>query len=643
MNDMPLRGLCVSLLCAIASNAPAAEFPPANLDFEKGSTGWTIPPSLWRIEPGAGRGGSAALVWENSNAKAYTFPQCPFAVEPGATYRYGAWVKVDSATTKGKPVAPKVSIDYANAAGEWIGAEYARAVSAPDADGWVRYEGETAPVPATVARGNIFGFVPKGATGKVRFDDFTIEKTGTRLIDMLVTSAYRNEADDGEVSFVATLFLDPKTTPLDSLAPVFAFTDPDGAKTEVVPTAFDAAHAAISIDVSLLAPAANPVAFILRTREGRELARAEIAFTRGCAPRRVAFDRFGRTLVDGRPFFPLGMYARDITPETLALYTNGAPWNCVMPYHAPDRDMLDLCDASGLMVMYSVKDIVFGAQFAKPPYSTSRKASLAEISRRAEAVRDHPAVLAYYANDEAQPRQAGILREVGDLLHRTDPDHPVWHVTDKEYKIRPMLGSFDVIGTDPYPVGLEARSKERSSIGEVVRISRAARDEMFGLAPVWQVVQAFDWSWDKRWTDEFQRFPTQEEISSMTWQAIAAGANGIVYYAFHRLCMGAPPEKRDEYLRRVADAGAEVRDVMPVLLSEPGPAVLSVPDGAACRAWRTGSGETTLLAANATRGEVKGSVTLDGGISVDISLPPLGHVLVTVAATPKANDLDSPP
>jgi hypothetical protein len=68
-----------------------------------------------------------------------------------------------------------------------------------------------------------------------------------------------------------------------------------------------------------------------------------------------------------------------------------------------------------------------------------------------------------------------------------------------------------------------------------------------------------------------------------------------------------------------------------------------VPDGAACRAWRTGSGETTLLAANATRGEVKGSVTLDGGISVDISLPPLGHVLVTVAATPKANDLDSPP
>ena len=123
----------------------------------------------------------------------------------------------------------------------------------------------------------------------------------------------------------------------------------------------------------------------------------------------------------------------------------------------------------------------------------------------------------------------------------------------------------------------------------------------------------------------------------MTWQAIASGANGVIYYAFHRLCMGAPPEKRDEYLRRVADAGAEVRDMMSVLLSEPGAAVLSAPEGAVCRAWRTGSGELTLLAANATRGEVKGSVALDGGISVDISLPPLGHALVTVAATPNAN------
>ena len=626
------RVLATGLVALVCGCAAADDSPPlGNPGFERGAANWTIPTSLWRIEEGAGRCGSAALVYENADPSAYTFPQCPVALEPGAVYRYGAWVKTDS-LDDGKKTSPKVSIDYANADGEWIGAEYARAVAPPDAEGWVRYEGETAPVPATVARGNIFGFVPKGGAGRVRFDDFTIEKVSERLIDVLVTSAYRNEADDGEVSFVATLFLDSKSMSLDSLAPVFAFTAPDGTKAEVAPAVFDAAHAAISIDVSRLGHGSNPVAFILRTREGRELARAEIAFTRGCAPRRVSFDRHGRTLVEGRPFFPLGMYARDVTPETLALYMrDDAPWNCVMPYHAPPRDMLDLCRDSGLMVVYSVKDLVFGAQFAKPPYSTSREASLAEISRRAEIVKDHPAVLSYYANDEAQPRQAGILREVGDLLHRTDPDHPVWHVTDREYKIRPMLGSFDVIGTDPYPVGLEARSKDRSSIGEVVRISSAARAEMFDLAPVWQVVQAFDWSWDKRWTDEFQRFPTQEEISSMTWQSIAAGANGVVYYAFHRICMGAKGEERDEYLRRVVAVANEVRDRMPLLLSDPGPAVVSVPEGAVCRTWRAASGAIALLAANATREEVAGEVSLAEDLPPQpIDLPPLGHLFVTI-------------
>ena len=629
------RFLAIWMAALLCGDVAAGDAPLLNNPgFEDGASGWTIPSTLWRVEEGAGRGGSSALVYKNANPSAYTFPKCPVALEPGAIYRYGAWVKTDS-LEGGKKTSPKVSIDYADANGTWIGAEYARAVAPPDADGWVRYEGETAPIPAAVVGGNILGFVTKGGAGHVRFDDFTIEKVGERRIDTLVTSAYRNEADDGEVRFVATLFLNPTTMPLESLAPVFTFTAPDGTKDEVAPDEFDAAHAAVAIDVARLASGTHPVAFILRTRDGRELARAETSFTHGRALRRVSFDRFGRTLVEGRPFFPLGMYARDITPEMLALYTNGAPWNCVMPYHAPGRDMLDLCDQTGLMVMYCVKDIVCGAQFAKPPYDTSREASLAEISRRAENVRDHPAVLAYYANDEAPPRQAGILREVRSLLHGIDPDHPVWHVTDKEYKIRPTLGAFDVIGTDPYPVGLEKRSKDRSSIGEVVRISRAARDEMFDLAPVWQVVQAFDWSWDKRWTDEFQRFPTREEISSMTWQAIADGANGVIYYAFHRLCMGAPPEKRDEYLRRVADAGAEVRDMMSVLVSEPGPAILSTPDGIVCRSWRTESGEVTLLAANATRDEVKGSVALDGGASADISLHPLGHIFVTVVTPPE--------
>lgn len=625
---------CVVLLCRYSAWG-AGELPttPANPGFENGAAGWNIPSKLWCIEPGEGRGGSAALVYDNSSTSAYTFPQCPLALEPGVIYRYGAWVKTDS--LKGdKKIKPRVSLDFADAGGNWIGAEYAEEVGQSDADGWVRYEGVTAPVSSATAHGNLFGFVPKGGAGHVRFDDFTICKIGERFIDGLHSSAYRNEADSGKVRFLAPLFVNSNSHPLDTLAPVFVFTGAEGADKEIAPDEFDSAHAAVTVDVASLAQGTHPVAFILRTCDGRELARASAIFTRASRQRRVSFDRFGRTIVNGRPFFPLGMYARDVTPETLALYTNGAPWNCVMPYHAPAADMLDLCDQAGLKVVYCVKDVVFGSQFVKPPYSTSREASLKEIARRSGEAKGHPAILAYYTNDEAPPRQAEILREVGNLLHRIDPDHPVWHVMDKEFKIRPMLGAFDVIGTDPYPIGLEGREKGRSEIGEVSRIASAAQSEMFDLAPVWQVVQAFDWSWDNRWKDSYQRFPTREEISCMTWQAIASGANGVIFYAFHRLCMGAPPDKRDEYLHRVIAAGKEVRSRMDTLLSDPGPAILSTPDGAVCRTWRTPDGNAVLLAANATCGEVSGRVAIAGGASADIALPPLGHLFVTVVTQP---------
>lgn len=618
-----------------ASAALATEAQPSfrNPGFEDGADGWTLPSALWRVEEGAGRGGSAALVWENDDPAAYLFPRHPIAIEPGDILHFSAWAKVDSLVGGDKSAGPKVSIDYANADGEWIGAEYAKAVDGPDPDGWTLYEGVTAPVPADAAGGNLFGFVPKRRTGRVRFDDFRLEKVGKRHIDALASDACYDGAESGKVRFVASLFLAPGTA-LESLAPVFEFTLADGTRIGRSPDEFDFSHALVSIDAELLARGTHLVGFALRSADGRELDRAAMTFTHGAAARRVSFDRFWRTLVRGVPFFPLGCYARDVTPETLRLYADGTPYNCIMPYHAPDSAMLDLCEEKGLMAVICVKDHVYGSQFAKKDVAATREASLESIAMIAQRAKGHPAVLAYYTNDESPQRQAGMLREVRAMLHAIDGDHPVWHVIDKRHKILPMVGAFDVIGMDPYPVGLESRLPAHSAVGEASRAVFAARDAIFGIAPVWEVVQAFDWTWDGRWNDACQRFPTREEISSMTWQAIAAGANGIFYYAFHRICMGAPPEMRDDYLRRVADAASEVREMMPVLLSEPGPAVVSAPDGAVCRSWRTSPGEVVVLAANTTRGEVAGAVTLAGGASAEISLPPLGHSFLTFANHP---------
>ena len=626
------RGKLIALLAIVAATASvvAESWPstPSNLGFEDGTNCWRLPHALWRVEDGAGRGGSKALVWENTDPKRYLFPRQTIALEVGGIYRYGAWVKVDSSADKGgKRPKPQVSLDFANAEGKWIGADYAKPVGKPDADGWVYYEGLTGPLTTDTVRGNVFGFVQRQSTGRVRFDDFFFSHEGTRRVGTLVSSAYRDTADSGSVKFVATLFFRPASFRPDSLSPVFKFKNADGADVEVAPDELDAIHASVTLDVSQFAAGRHPVTFILRTKaDGRELGRTTRPFTRAEVRRRVSFDRFGRTLVDGKPFFPLGMYARDVTPEVLALYrTNDDPFNCIMPYHAPSVKMLDACRAAGLMVIYSVKDLVYGIHADREKFR-SREESFRHIAGMVRKAKDHPAVLAYYTNDESPTRQVDTLCALREMIHGLDPDHPVWHVVCRANTIAPFLGAYDVVGMDPYPIGLEGPAGDIGNASGEVRI---VLENTFGTVPVWHVPQAFNWAWQKG--HKSGRFPTVEEISSMSWQPIAAGANGLVYYAFHRICQATKGAERNEYIRRSAVAAAEVKARIPLILSDPGPKVESAPQGAVCRTWASAPGRVTLLAANATRNPVSGMVTLAGLPPQSIELPPIGHVFIDIA------------
>ena len=156
---------------------------------------------------------------------------------------------------------------------------------------------------------------------------------------------------------------------------------------------------------------------------------------------------------------------------------------------------------------------------------------------------------------------------------------------------------------------------------------------MYDTVPMWHVPQAYNWAWhDPKKKKDTHRFPTAEELVSLTWQPIAAGANGLIYFSFSCIVHNVTEvAERDEYLRRVSAAASEVKAKMPVLLSEPGPAVLSVPEGMVCRTWRSSPGVTTLLVANMTRQAVAGTVTLADGLPPQtVELPPIGHVFIEV-------------
>ena len=95
----------------------------------------------------------------------------------------------------------------------------------------------------------------------------------------------------------------------------------------------------------------------------------------------------------------------------------------------------------------------------------------------------------------------------------------------------------------------------------------------------------------------------------MTWQCVANGANGIVYFAYRLLY------KKGKFLvDRWADicaAAASVKPYIPVILSdEEPPKVTGASEDLSVRAWRY-QGAVYLAVVNNTRKPVKGEIVLD--------------------------------
>lgn len=602
--------LTIALGAAAASAAVETDCPAdvVNLGFERGNEGWQIPKPTWRIEDGTGRKGSKGLVWENADPEAYSFPARRVPLEGGGIYRFGCWVKVDGLQKDGKTIRPSVSLDWSDARGKWISAAYARPVmgNETDTDGWVRFEGVTSPLSAEATQGNLLCFLPKGATGKVRFDDFSFNPEAVRMVDWLGSSAYRDTATGGHVSFHASLYLNLVKHPLDSIEPCFSYTAADGTAVLAAPDEMSPQSASITIPVSAMAKGRQMVAFILRDKKqnGMGIASAECAFTRAEAiSSRVRFDEHKRTLVEGKPFLPLGMYANRLNADMLAQYTNGV-FNCIMLYGAT-RDQLDVAQAAGLKVIYSVKDMVWGGSHVRKGCETRAK-SLKTIRETVEAAKNHPALLAWYVNDESPESQIAALREVNALIHELDPDHPTWAVTDKPWHVRPFLGSYDCIGMDPYPIG-----NHRGGIEIAAGWALDARKGSFDIVPMWHVPQAFNWRWYRRTVQTPEhRFPARQELDSMFWQAIAAGANGLVPYAFHAIQKNLNGAAFEQAMNEVVAVMSAVKRRESLILSDPGPSAVTDAKNVFCRTWTAKTGERWLLLSNANRERISATVTL---------------------------------
>ncbi len=603
-------GGCV-LLAMAAVCARAEENAVRNPGFEKvdpaGATrDWSERKPAYRFADGAGRDGSRALAFENVDPDFYSFPTQKLDVQPGCCYAFEVWVRTEN--LKGEESGATVCLEWSGPDGKWLGGAYAEGVRGTS-DGWRKVRGVTRALPTNAVRVSVAPYVRRGMTGRAWFDDLSVTRHDPPLVSAVSASTYRHTSAGGPVTFSAGLALGEAGVKPQEVAGTFVIATADGQPfCSAVPDALTGECASLTVNTSAFPVGDYTVRFSLAAKGGAARGSAETRFRRvENLPERKAFiDAHRRLIVDGKPFFPLGMYWSGVKEPELETYAQG-PFNCLMPYGSPTTNQMDACHARGLKVIYSLKDLYSGTRWAPAGIKTEAD-ERAEIERRVALHRNHPALIAWYINDEMPAEMVDRLAARQRLMEELDPDHPTWVVLYQYDQVRAYLSTFDVIGTDPYPI-------PGKPAGTALEWTRVTRDQTYNTRAVWQVPQVFDWGAYRKGAErEKTRAPTLAEMRAMAWQCVAAGANGLVFYSFFDLFK--MPD-RDPFAKRWADVCAmavEIKRYIPVMLSaEAAPAVTCEgPAAVETRVWRSGS-DVYLLVVNGTSEPVTATLTLAGG------------------------------
>jgi len=213
-------------------------------------------------------------------------------------------------------------------------------------------------------------------------------------------------------------------------------------------------------------------------------------------------------LRNGEPYFPVGIYhvPRESLKEAAEL-----GFNCCQGWGTDLGEagrFLDEASERGMTVLLECSAFL-------------RQGELEPLVQRAEALKDHPALLAWYVLDEPADDKLALCREALERLRECDPDHPVYLVSCRPSQFAFASEVTDILGVDPYPI-------PRRGVDVVAAWMQKAGAATGGRKPVWLIPQLHN---PLAYKDPSAgRGPTPAEERCMVYMGLILGAKGIVYY-----------------------------------------------------------------------------------------------------------------
>jgi hypothetical protein len=309
--------------------------------------------------------------------------------------------------------------------------------------------------------------------------------------------------------------------------------------------------------------------FALKSANGQPLQQVQKAIQVVAKMPEVYLDHEGRTIRNGKPFFTLGIYLgekNDSTADHLQRIAK-AGFNTVLDYqHGHFQEdaerYMDDAQKNNLAVIFSLKDLYneTSGAFVDPKLDANVVAEKL-VSR----VKNHPALLAWYTNDESAPAIMPLLQQRYDALKKWDKNHPTFITLFREGQYGKYFPTTDITSSDWYPYGWAPWS-------DVSKLIRETRDSTRGSLGLWTVTQIHNGTLYRGGdTPQLPDYtPTYEGMKNFAFQAIAEGSNGVIFYSYFDLWYDSTKREKkqaafDERWPDVARLASELRSYAPVL------------------------------------------------------------------------------
>ena len=572
-----------------------------NSGFEDGASGWQLPQiNNVQVVGDVAHGDAHSLRILNTDPATYLLASQNIAFQPGHRYHYAVWIKTHD--VKGDDSGATICMEWNGPAG-WLGGSYADGRKG-DQD-WFHVEGVTGPIPQGATSLSVRLYLRYGMTGTAWFDDVTVAEEYPPALDAaLLQPNYRGRlAADQRVRVHAWLgnHLKDAVKPEDTQLVLSLFEGGRALSSRTLAKPKPGAND-LELDPGHLNPGDYRLRVALLTAAGAELAAQEFELHQpapGALPPTVYIDGHNRTIVGSRPFFPLGWYFGPAPSDSdFRQHIDriaASPFNTIMCYGINAgsaggvRRYLDYLASRNVKLIYSLKDMYAGTRwFEGSKFGWKGEDDI--VTGVVQMFRTHPAILAWYLNDELPLLMRDRLEARQRRVHQLDPNHPTWSVINELSDLPGYLNTADVLGTDPYPV-------PDSPVTMAAEWTETSIEVSAGLRPIWMVPQAFDKSNYRK--SPPARAPTLGEELVMTYLCLIHGAEGLMYYSYNDL-----QRDRTGFDKRWADmliVGREVKQLEPALLSIAIPPKLTVTLGSASAQYAVRAddqGNTYVLLAN---------------------------------------------